>query len=61
MVRSSPQQFIEEKKKRHGGLEEKGGRGSAGCMGKKAGIKGAELVAKMRSEIDTVFFLFFLK
>lgn len=35
MVRSSPQQFIEEKKKRHGGLEEKGGRGCAGCMGKK--------------------------
>lgn len=55
MVRSSPQQFIEEKKKRHGGLEEKGG-GGAGCMGKKAGIKGAELVAKMRSEIDTFFF-----
>lgn len=29
-------------------------------MGKKAGIKGAELVAKMLSEIDTfLFFLFF--
>lgn len=26
---------------------------------KKAGIKGAELVAKMRSEIDTFFFCFF--
>lgn len=35
MVRSSPQQFIEEKKKRHGGLEEKGGEGECRLYGKK--------------------------
>lgn len=48
MVRSSPQQFIEEKKKRHGGLEE-GRAGECRLHGKRGrDKKGAESIAKMR-------------
>lgn len=48
MVRSSPQQFIEEKKKRRGGLEE-GRAGECRLHGKRGrDKKGAESIARMR-------------